>query len=347
MIEVTKHGVILNRTDAGFENEGVLNPAVQQEGDSIHLFYRAVSKGNYSSIGYSKLKGPLAVEERFDVPVLFPQMEYESHGVEDPRITKIEDEYYMSYTAFDGVNAMGTLALSKDLVHFEKYGIIVPQVTYDEFKHLVGFVADINVKYERFNNRNNLLTIPDKKILVWDKNLIFFPRRIHGHLFFLHRIKPDIQIVGVKALEELTKDFWDQYLIHIRENIVISSKYDHEASYVGGGCPPIETEAGWLIIYHGVYDTPKGFVYNACAALLDLDNPQTELSRLPYALFSPEYQWELNGEVNNVCFPTGTALFEDTLYIYYGAADERIACASLSLSALTAELVKNIQKHEK
>lgn len=347
MIEVTKHGVILEKTDAGFENEGVLNPAVQQEGDSIHLFYRAVSKGNYSSIGYSKLKGPLAVEERFDVPVLFPQVEYESHGIEDPRITKIDDQYYMSYTAFDGVNAMGTLALSKDLVHFEKYGIIVPQVTYDEFKHLVGFVKEINGKYERFNNRNNLLTIPDKKILVWDKNLIFFPRRIQGHLFFLHRIKPDIQIVGVKALEELTKDFWEQYLIHIRENIVISSKYDHEASYVGGGCPPIETEAGWLIIYHGVYDTPKGFVYNACAALLDLDNPQTELSRLPYALFSPEYQWELNGEVNNVCFPTGTALFEDTLYIYYGAADERIACASLSLSALTAELVKNIQKHEK
>ncbi len=347
MIKVTKHGVILEKTDAGFENEGVLNPAVQQEGDTIHLFYRAVSKGNYSSIGYSKLKGPLAVEERFDVPLLFPQMEYESHGIEDPRITKIEDTYYMTYTAYDGVNAMGTLALSKDLVHFEKYGIIVPQVTYDEFKHLVGFVTAINVKYERFNNRNNLLTIPDKQILVWDKNLIFFPRRIQGHLFFLHRIKPDIQIVGVKALEELTKDFWEQYLIHIRENIVISSKYDHEASYVGGGCPPIETEAGWLIIYHGVHDTPKGFVYTACAALLDLDNPQTELSRLPYALFSPEYQWELNGEVNNVCFPTGTALFEDTLYIYYGAADERIACASVSLKALTAELVKNIQKHEK
>ena len=347
MIKVTKHGVILEKTDAGFENEGVLNPAVQQEGDTIHLFYRAVSKGNYSSIGYSKLKGPLAVEERFDVPLLFPQMEYESHGIEDPRITKIEDTYYMTYTAYDGVNAMGTLALSKDLVHFEKYGIVVPQVTYDEFKHLVGFVKAINGKYERYNNRNNLLTIPDKQILVWDKNLIFFPRRIQGHLFFLHRIKPDIQIVGVKALEELTKDFWEQYLIHIRENIVISSKYDHEASYVGGGCPPIETEAGWLIIYHGVHDTPKGFVYTACAALLDLDNPQTELSRLPYALFSPEYQWELNGEVNNVCFPTGTALFEDTLYIYYGAADERIACASVSLKALTAELVKNIQKHEK
>lgn len=347
MIKVTKHGVILEKTDAGFENEGVLNPAVQQVGDTIHLFYRAVSKGNYSSIGYSKLKGPLVVEERFDVPVLFPQVEYESHGIEDPRITKIEDTYYMTYTAYDGVNAMGTLALSKDLVHFEKYGIIVPQVTYDEFKHLVGFVKAINGKYERYNNRNNLLTIPDKQILVWDKNLIFFPRRIQGHLFFLHRIKPDIQIVGVKALEELTKDFWEQYLIHIRENIVISSKYDHEASYVGGGCPPIETEAGWLIIYHGVHDTPKGFVYTACAALLDLDNPQTELARLPYALFSPEYQWELNGEVNNVCFPTGTALFEDTLYIYYGAADERIACASVSLKALTAELVKNIQKHEK
>ena len=52
---------------------------------------------------------------------------------------------------------------------------------------------------------------------------------------------------------------------------------------------------------------------------------------MPYALFSPEYEWELNGEVNNVVFPTGTALFGDTLFIYYGAADTHIACASVNL----------------
>lgn len=338
MIEVTKHGVILEKTDAGFENEGVLNPAVQQEGDNIHLFYRAVSKGNYSSIGYSKLKGPLQVEERFDAPILFPQLEGESHGIEDPRITKIDDVYYMTYTAYDGVNALGTLATSSDLKHFEKYGIIVPQITYDVFSHFVGFKGEINGKYARFNNRNNLLTVPDKTILVWDKNLIFFPRRINGKLYFLHRIKPEIQIVCVNELTELTTDFWEQYLINLRDNIILKSKYAYEASYVGGGCPPVETEAGWLLIYHGVCDTPKGYVYSACAALMELDNPLKEIARLPYALFKPEHQWELKGEVNNVCFPTGTALFDDTLYIYYGAADERIACASVNLPALIAEL---------
>jgi predicted GH43/DUF377 family glycosyl hydrolase len=56
-------------------------------------------------------------------------------------------------------------------------------------------------------------------------------------------------------------------------------------------------------------------------------------------LFKPELDWELKGEVNNVCFPTGTALFNDTLYIYYGAADEQIATASVSLSALLKELL--------
>jgi predicted GH43/DUF377 family glycosyl hydrolase len=97
------------------------------------------------------------------------------------------------------------------------------------------------------------------------------------------------------------------------------------------------------LIYHGVHDTTKGYVYAACAALLDLEDPRKELARLPYPLFKPEHEWELNGEVNNVCFPTGAALIDDTLYVYYGAADERIACASMSLSALLAELLLNVK----
>ena len=115
--------------------------------------------------------------------------------------------------------------------------------------------------------------------------------------------------------------------------------YKHESSYIGSGCPPIETEHGWLLIYHGVEETKDGIVYSACAALLDLNDPLKELARLPYALFTPEYEWELRGEVNNVVFPTGTALFGDTLFIYYGAADTHIACASVRLSALVKELL--------
>ena len=91
MITIKKEGILLNKTLLGFENEGVLNPATIKEGNYVHLFYRAVSKGNYSSIGYCKLNGPLTIEERSDTPVIFPQFDYEAHGVEDPRIVKIED----------------------------------------------------------------------------------------------------------------------------------------------------------------------------------------------------------------------------------------------------------------
>jgi len=332
MIEVKKEGILLKKTGAVFENDGVLNPAVIREDGIIHLYYRAVRKGNYSSIGYCKLNDPLTVAERWEKPIISPEFEREKHGIEDPRITKIDDLYYLTYTAYDGISALGALAVSKDLEHFEKIGLIVPQFKYEEFKKLTEQNGKLNNKYPRYNKKNPL---------VWDKNVIFFPRRINGKLHFLHRIRPDIQIVSINSLNELTKEFWENYFLNFEEKIVLTSKYKHELSYIGGGCPPIETQYGWLLIYHGVQDTTKGYIYSACAALLDLNNPQKEIARLPYALFKPELEWELKGEVNNVCFPTGTVLINDTVYIYYGAADERIACASLSLSALLTELLSN------
>ena len=341
MIEVKKEGILIEKTELGFENEGVLNPAAIRIGDDVHLFYRAVSKGNYSTIGYCKLNGPLTVAERSDTPLIFPQAVYELHGVEDPRITKIDDLYYLTYTAYDGINALGALATSKDLKTWEKHGIISPQMTFQEFNHLAASKKSINEKYLRYNEPWHSIEKLDVNILMWDKNVIFFPRRINGKLHFLHRVKPDIQVVAVENLKELTKEFWQNYFLNIECCIVISPKYKHEISYVGGGCPPIETKEGWLLIYHSVHDTTKGYVYSACAALLDLDDPQKEIARLPYPLFKPEHSWELNGEVNNVCFPTRAALFDDTLYIYYGAADERVATASVSLSALITELLKH------
>lgn len=342
MLEVKKEGILLSKSTLGFENEGVLNPATIRVGDDVHLFYRAVSKGNYSSIGYCKLKGPLSIEERCDIPVLFPQLDYESHGIEDPRVTKIDDLYYITYTAYDGVNALGALATSKDLITFEKHGLIVAQTVYDEFKRLSASKYTLNEKYARFNDRTRLLIVTDKKILLWDKNVVFFPRRINNKLYFLHRIKPDIQVACINELQDLTKDYWDNYFLHFGENIALTPKHDHEVSYIGGGCPPIETAEGWLLIYHGVHDTTTGYVYTACAALMELDNPYKEIARLPYPLFKPEEEWELTGEVNNVCFPSGAVVFDDTLYIYYGAADERIATASVSLSGLVAELLTYI-----
>ncbi len=347
MIEIKKEGIILEKTSHDFENEGVLNPAVIADKDGIHIFYRAVRKGNYSSIGYCKLSDPLTVTTRSDNPLLIPEFDYESHGVEDPRITKIDGLYYLTYTAYDGVNALGALAISKDLVHFDKQGIIVPQINYDEFCRLARTKGTINEKYLRYNEHEQVFEKQGKKILIWDKNVIFFPRKINGKFHFLHRVRPDIQIVAIDKLEDLTPEFWQNYFLHLDQNIVLSPKYKHEVSYIGGGCPPIETKHGWLMIYHGVHDTIKGYVYSACAALLDLENPQQEIARLPYALFKPEHEWELKGEVNNVCFPTGSILVGNSLYIYYGAADERIACASVNIDALLNELLLNTKQIEK
>ena len=251
---------------------------------------------------------------------------------------KIDDLYYMTYTAYDGNNALGALAVSDDLKHFEKKGVIVPQITFEEFKRLAGSRGALNEKYFRYNGSWESNEEEMKKTFLWDKDVIFFPRRINGKLHFLHRIKPDIQIVAVETIEELTTEFWQNYFLRFDDHIVLTAKHEHEVSYIGGGCPPIETEHGWLLIYHGVYDTIDGYVYSACAALLQLEEPHKEIARLPYSLFKPEQKWELKGEVNNVCFPTGAALFDDTLYIYYGAADEQIACASVSLSGLIEEL---------
>ncbi len=106
---------------------------------------------------------------------------------------QIEGLYYLTYVAYDGVNALRALALSSDLIHFEKMGIIVPQISYEQFKHLAACQGELDEKYSRYNSHNHLLTITRKNIFVWDKNLIFFPRRIHGKLYFLHRIKPDLR----------------------------------------------------------------------------------------------------------------------------------------------------------
>ena len=339
MVEVKNEGILLEKTRLEFENEGVLNPAVIRIGDNVHVFYRAVRVGNNSTIGYCKLDGPLTVTERWQSPIIIPEFDYESRGVEDARIVKIDDMYYLTYTAYDGINARGALAVSKDLVKFNKLGIIVPPITYSNFVSLAESAGKVDINYYHNHKFYYQKADPEKKMMLWDKDLVFFPKRIKNKLVFLHRIRPGIQLVSVSNLEELTESFWDKYFQGLDEHIVLNPIYNHESEYIGGGCPPIETEAGWLLIYHGVEHTEKGDVYSACAALLDLENPVRLISRLPYALFSPKYDWELNGEVNNVVFPTGTSLFGNTLFIYYGAADTVIACASLNLKDLVSELL--------
>lgn len=342
-IAITRHGVILEKTELGFENEGVFNPACIRVGDEVHMFYRAVRVGNYSTIGHCIFNGPLELKSRSQKPLLFPEHPYESQGIEDPRITKIEDTYYMTYSVYDKANVMGAFATSTDLKEFTKHEPITPRLTYREYKKLVECCPELNPKYLFHYNvlkEHGLGEAMAHQLMLWDKNLMFFPRKFNGKFALLHRLHPGIQLVYFNDPSELTDSFWAEYIMNLRQHIVMDPKLRHESSHIGGGAPPIETEDGWLFIYHAAQDTPKGFVYHACAALLDRDDPMKVLARLDRPLITPNDAAEKVGIVRNIVFPSGVVEFDDRLYIYYGGADERIAVASVNKNDLLQRLKK-------
>ena len=143
---------------------------------------------------------------------------------------------FITYTAYDGLNALGAYTTSTDLTKFVKQGILVPMMGFHEFAHLAGAVHALNEKYYRFNNPGLITDAIKAQLYVWDKNVIFFPRLINNQFVFLHRIKPDIQIVKVDSLEELNHEFWQNYLLKFHEHIVLTPENPHEVSYIGGGC---------------------------------------------------------------------------------------------------------------
>jgi len=345
MIKVKKHGVILGPTKHKFENQGVFNPTCIKEGKYVHMFYRAFSKDKRSTIGYCKLKGAFEVVERSEKPVLYSELKYE-HNLEDPRLVKIKDKYYIIYIAYDGKNVRITYAVSKDLKNFEKKGVISPQITYDEaedlFKHCKEKLKERYFLFESYYKDRC-----GKDVLLWNKDAMLFPKKFNGKFAMIHRILPDIQVIYFKDFKDLKLNFWKKYLKKLTKYVILESKYWYESRNIGGGCPPIETDKGWLLIYHAVDDMNKGKIYRAGAALLDKKDPTKVIGHLNYPLFSPTEKWELKGYVDNVVFPTGTAIFGKRLYIYYGAADKRIAVASVDLNSLLKELVSKRNINDK
>ncbi|MBU4331789.1 pesticidal protein Cry7Aa [Patescibacteria group bacterium] len=337
MAKVEKLGVILRPTKRAFESRCVLNPATYREGNYVHLFYRAVNNKHQSAIGYAKLEGPLKVIERKETPIIKREFEYESTGVEDPRIVKLGKTFYMTYVAHDGKNAITALATSKDLSNFEKKGIITPRISYDKAEDLFR-TSKLKDKYFFFEAYYKDRMAYD--VLLWDKDVFLFPQKIKSKYALINRILPDIQIVYFKEFKELASDlFWRKYLRQLSKYVVLENRHWYESRNIGGGCPPIKTRAGWLLIYHAVEELNKIKRYHAGAALLDFKNPQKVIGRLRDPLFSPEESWERQGETSNVVFPTGTAIFGNDLYIYYGAADIRIAVARVNLKELLKELI--------
>lgn len=341
--KVKKLGVILSATSNYFEREGVLNPAVFQEGNYVHLFYRAMDPKHESCIGYAKLKGPTKVVERWDKPIIEREYSYESKGVEDPRIVKIGKTFYLTYVVHEGKNALTALATSHDLKRFRKRGIISPKITYHEAETIF---SQEHLKDSYFMFASYYEEWAGKDVLLWHKDLILFPKKINGRYVLLHRVLPDIQIAFFLKFKDLTNDYWRNHLKQLSNYVILQNKHWFETRNIGGGAPPVETDEGWLVIYHAVEEAIKKRVYHAGVALLDKTNPKKVIGMLHKPLISPTEEWEKVGHVADVVFPTGTAVFGDKLYIYYGAADKRIAVASVALKPLLKEIKRLGMTHD-
>jgi len=168
-----------------------------------------------------------------------------------------------------------------------------------------------------------------------DKNAVIFPRRISGEWRMLHR--PVVHQTG-------TADIWISSSNDLRTwgnaRHVMGTRHGGwwDSVRIGAGPPPVETDAGWLLIYHGVRETTSGSLYRAGLALLDGDQPHRVLARSEHWVLGPETDWERRGDVPNVVFPTGATVVDGDVRLYYGAADTCVGVATCSLSELLGQL---------
>jgi predicted GH43/DUF377 family glycosyl hydrolase len=172
-----------------------------------------------------------------------------------------------------------------------------------------------------------------------DKDSALLPRRVGGNWALIHR--PTTTWRGAHMWISYSPDLrhWGSHHLILRARE--GAWWD--ANKIGLSPPPIETPEGWLILYHGVRQTPAGSLYRLGLALFDLDTPERCLLRSDGWIFAPEEPYERHGDVANVVFPCGFTLAPDgdTIRLYYGCADTSIAVATASLGALLSWLARH------
>jgi predicted GH43/DUF377 family glycosyl hydrolase len=218
----------------------------------------------------------------------------EHWGIEDPRITKCGDDYLIAYTGFSEGGPLICLASTRDFTTYERRGVLMP---------------------------------PE------DKDAALFPVQFDGRWALLHRPVPNLQL-GAHIWLSFSPDLHHWGEMQMLIDAPRGGWWD--AGKIGLGPPPLATEKGWLICYHGVKQTAAGSLYRLGLALLDLEDPSKLLARGNEWVFGPSAPYEQNGDVPNVVFPCGWILEDDndTIRMYYGAADTCIGVATASVQSL-------------
>lgn len=291
--------ILSPRKNIWWESDAVFNAAAIHDGKHFHLFYRGVThkpQKNRSSIGHAWSEDGIHFTCD-DEPVLkFGDVPEETIGVEDPRITKIGDKYYLVYCAYNGKCQL-CLATSTDLKTWKRQGILY---SYDYMGH--------------------------------NKNGGLFPEKIGGRYALIHR---PMGVEFNDHGNEVPVHMWISYSADMKtwedHKLLIEARRDTvpwEYRKIGIGGAPIKTDAGWLVLYHAVC---KERIYRLGLVLLDKDDPTKILKRTDEPIFEPQLEWELKGDVANVVFSCGTVLMGDELWVYYGGADTVIGLAKMNV----------------
>jgi predicted GH43/DUF377 family glycosyl hydrolase len=280
-----------------WECYNVFNPGVLYHNGLFHMYYRAQGLDWISRIGYAVSQDGIDWN-RLRRPVLEPIDGTDSRGVEDARVVEIEGAFYMTYTAY-GREFSGS----------------------GEPTHLGGGVTPMIARSE------NLITWKRLGAIVRgedNKDHALFPRRIGGRYAVLHRRWPVVWLA-----------YSDDMLTWPEADMapIFGPREDNwwDCISVGGNGVPIETEHGWLTLYHA-YD--HDHVYRLGVCLLDLEDPSQVLHRPQEPIFWPEELWELKGDVPQVVFSNANVVVDGIVYVYYGGADHVIALATCRLDEL-------------
>lgn len=190
----------------------------------------------------------------------------------------------------------------------------------------VGYTYDFRTFYQMEN-----------AFLPYNRNGVLFPRKINGKFAMLSRPsdRGHTPFGDIYYSESPDMVHWG------RHRFVMGTAGGWQSTKIGAGPIPIETEEGWLLIYHGVLTSCNGFVYSFGAALLDLDEPWRVIYRSKRYLLAPQAPYERVGDVPNVAFPCAALVDAETgrMAIYYGGADT-VVCLAFGYVAEIIDFVK-------
>lgn len=312
----------------------VYNPGALLDEGRFYLYERAAGalRPHHCSVGLLESDDGVHFRHVSDKPVFTPEMAGSPYGsVQDPRVVKIDGLYYMTY------------AFRRFAWSIHPTGLGVPEATQSL---LPGF----NPTKDRNQTRSGIAVSRDRvhwEHLAWatpadidDRDVILFPEKIGGRFAILRRPIGFVNTATGHSEEHpsIRLSFSEDLRTWTEPEVVARPELAWENNRIGGSTPPVRTDRGWLVLYHGVenaYPPTRRVIYRVGAMMLDLKDPRKIVARCPHFIMEPEAYYERVGLfIPNVIFPTGNVVKDGLLWIYYGVCDTAIALATVPLDEL-------------